>query len=243
MEGDSFDQPRRTWISSYSGEMGGGYSDNSLYGPCLREEAAFLESSIEAFYLGRRRPENLTYFYFYGEGKAFEDLPEYKTSSILLGQFDHAHTPTDSPRTLGIRIRHTYYNQGFDFSELGLPYCLEVKSIKSVITPYLSHQSSKNSKGTLKFSLGKEDFATIQDDNREWKVSATYKKELCSLELKANAFFEKKDYEGRFKRDWNRVVLSNEMMKTSNRGLSLQMKKAGRESFVAYSFAHPGAIL
>ena len=174
VEGESFDQPGMTWIPSYSGEMGGGYSDNPLYGPYLREEAAFLESSIEAFYLGQGKPENFTYFYFYGEGKAFEDLPENKTSSILLGQFDHAHTPTDSPRTLGIRIRHTYYNQGFDFSELGLPYSMEVKSNKSEVTPYLSHQWSQNSKGTLEFSLGKEDFASIQDDNREWKVSLTY---------------------------------------------------------------------
>ena len=235
VEGESFDQPRMTWIPSYSGEMGGGYSDNPLYGPYLREEAAFLESSIEAFYLGQGKPENFTYFYFYGEGKAFEDLPENKTSSILLGQFDHAHTPTDSPRTLGIRIRHTYYNQGFDFSELGLPYSMEVKSNKSEVTPYLSHQWSQNSKGTLEFSLGKEDFASIQDDNQEWKVSSTYKKELHSLELKANAFFEKKDYEDRLKRDWSGAILSNETMKTSKRGLSLQIKKAGTDSFVSSS--------
>ena len=63
VEGESFDQPKMTWIPSYSGEMGGGYSDNPLYGPYLREEAAFLESSIEAFYLGQGKPENFTYFY------------------------------------------------------------------------------------------------------------------------------------------------------------------------------------
>ena len=51
MEGDTFDQPRMTWIPSYSGEMGGSCLDNPLYGPYLGEEATFLESSIEAFYL------------------------------------------------------------------------------------------------------------------------------------------------------------------------------------------------
>ena len=79
------EKPSITWIPSYSGEIGAGYSDNPLYGPYLREEASFLETSVEAFYLAQSKPENFTYFYFFGEGKAFEDLTENKTSGILLG--------------------------------------------------------------------------------------------------------------------------------------------------------------
>ena len=229
------EKPSLTWIPSYSGEFGAGYSDNPLYGPYLREEASFLESSVEAFYLAQSKPENFTYFYFFGEGKVFEDLSENKTSGILLGQFDHAHSPSDSSRTLGLRIRHTYYNQGFDFSELGLPYSMEVKSNKSEVIPYLSHQWSDSAKGTAEFSLGKEDFASIRDDNRDWKVSLTYDGDFRSLELKFNAFLEKKNYKYRLKRKWDGEVLSNETMGTTKRGLSLQLKKFGFESILTSS--------
>ena len=39
------------WVPSYSGEIGIGYSDNPLYGPFVRQDTSFLETSLEAFFI------------------------------------------------------------------------------------------------------------------------------------------------------------------------------------------------
>ena len=154
------------WIPSYTFETGVGFSDNPLYGPFVQEEATFWENSLEGFYLIESQPEFFTYLYLYGEGKMYEELAEQNTNSIYLGQFEHAYTPIESSHTYGFRIRYTYYNQAFDFSELGLP-SFSVTSDKSEIIPYFSHNTSKNLTIIIEILLANEDFKSITDDNED----------------------------------------------------------------------------
>ena len=63
----------------------------------------------------------LTYLYLFGDGKWFEGLSEYDLSGILMAQAEHTYVTDDSAKSFGLRLRHTYYDQAFDFSDLGLP--------------------------------------------------------------------------------------------------------------------------
>ena len=62
------------WISSYSGETGAGYSDNPLYGPFVREDAPYLESSIEAFFLKMEEVVHSVIFIYLGKERFSKDF-------------------------------------------------------------------------------------------------------------------------------------------------------------------------
>ena len=219
------------WLPSYSGDLGVGYSDNPLYGPFLREDSYYIESSLEAFFLRQGRPEHFTYFYLYGEGKGFRDLPEIKSTSILVGQFDHAYSPLDSSTTYGIRLRHVYYNQGFDFSELGLPYSMKMTSNKSEVIPYFSYSWSEEVSGSLEFLVGEEDFAEITDDNQDHKISLSIKGTFDSIDWKLNASVQQKHYRERKKRDQDGSIMSEEKLTTLIKTAGIKLKKLNGHSF------------
>ena len=183
------------WSPSYTFETGVGFSDNPLYGPFVQEEATFWENSLEGFYLIESRPEFFTYLYLYGEGKIYEELPEHSTNSIYLGQFEHAYTPSGSSHTYGFRIRYTYYNQAFDFSELGLPYSLSVTSEKSEIIPYLSRNISNNITVIMEILLANEDVKSITDDNKDVGISLTLKGSPDILNWKFQSEYIEKQYQ------------------------------------------------
>ena len=181
------------WFPSYSGEIGVGYSDNPLYGPYIQNDSSYLESSLEGFFMRQVDPQQFTYFYFYGEGKVFEELPEIQSTSILLGQFDHAYTPGGSTSTYGFRLRHVYYNQGFDFSELGLPYSMKMTSNKSEVIPYLSLELLEDLTSSIEIHAGKEDFAEVTEDNRDYKISFLLKGSSGSIDWQINATGQEKN--------------------------------------------------
>lgn len=213
------------WISSYSGETGAGYSDNPLYGPFIHQEAAYVESSLEAFFLREGDSEYFTYLYLFGEGKAFDALPEHKTSTIILGQFEHAYTPDGSAQSYGFRLRQVYYDQGFDFSELGLPNSMNVRSNKSEFIPYLSKKFSEQLKITIQLAKGLEDFKVITDDNSDTGISLSLDGSTDYLDWKLESEFTEKKYKERPKRNGDGSLLSTESLLTKRMGLSLKLKK------------------
>ena len=183
------------WTPSYTFETGVGFSDNPLYGPFVQDEATFWENSLEGFYQIESQPEFFTYLYLYGEGKIYEELAEHSTNSIYVGQFEHAYTPSGSSHTYGFRISYTYYNQAFDFSELGLPYSLSVTSEKSEIIPYLSRNISNNITVIMEILLANEDFKSITDDNKDVGISLTLKGSPDILNWKFQSEYIEKQYQ------------------------------------------------
>ena len=212
------------WIPSYTFEAGVGFSDNPLYGPFVQEEATFWESSLEGFYLIESQPEFFSYLYLYGEGKMYEELAEQNSNSIYLGQFEHAYTPSQSSHTYGFRIRYTYYNQAFDFSELGLPYSLSVTSDKSEIIPYLSHNITKNLTAIIEILLANEDFKSITDDNEDVGISLTFKGSPAILNWQFQSEYIEKKYQDRSKRDWGGNHMEG-ILKTEKVNLALTLEK------------------
>ena len=217
------EEPESKWISSYSGETGAGYSDNPLYGPFIREDAPYMESSIEAFFLKDGGSGAFSYLYLFGEGKVFEGLPEYKTSSILLGQFDHSINPFQSVVTYGIRFRHTFYDQAFDFSELGLPYRIKVQSNKTECIPYVVYKFSDEIKATLELIGGKEDYRKISDDNQFKAIALALKGSSNFGSWKLATKFYEKNYQDRLKRKSDGSLFSFDSVETKRIQLSIGM--------------------
>lgn len=213
------------WIPSYTLESGIGFSDNPLYGPYTREEANFLENSLEGFFLIQTKPEYFSYLYLYGEGKIYEELTEHKTTSIYLGQFEHAYTPTGSKETYGFRLRHTFYDQGFDFSELGLPYSLSVQSNNSEMYAYLSNKFSDELTTVIEFSLGSENFREITDDNKDKGISVAVKGTPDFLNWTLETEYLQKKYKERSKRNWDAALISGGELETEKLNFSLTTEK------------------
>ena len=213
------------WVPSYTLESGVGFSDNPLYGPFVQQEATYLESSLEGFFLIETKPEFFTYLYLYGEGKLFEELPEQKSTSIYLGQFEHAYTPNDSDQTFGVRLRHTYYDQGFDFSELGLPFSMSVQSNKSEFIPYYSTNLSNELSATIEVITGTEDFKTITDDNKDSGFSIQIKGTPDILNWTLKADYLQKKYEQRLRRNGDASLLTGEMLETEKINYAVTAEK------------------
>jgi hypothetical protein len=230
-------KPNQTWIPSYSGKNGIGYSDNPLYGPFIREDAAYYDSSLEAFFLRDGNPEQFTYAYLFGEGKLFEELPEHESTLILLGQFEHAYTPENSSQTYGIRLRHTYYDQGFDFSDLGLPYSMQIRSHKSECIPYLSQRFSELLTATIELAKGQENFKEVTDDNKEQGVTFSIKGSPNVVDWKLESEIINKEYKERPKRNWDGSLMSNDSLETRKVMISIELEKDFENIIVSYSKA------
>ncbi len=219
--------PKIKWIPAYAIESGIGFSDNPLYGPFIREEAAYWENSLEGFFLIESQPEYSTHLYLYGEGKIFEDLPAHGSTSVFLGQFDHAFTPKGSDQTYGLRLRHTFYDQGFDFSQLGLPYLMSVQSEKSEAIPYFSQILSKSLTIEVEIFGGVEDFKSMAFDNKEEGISLSLQgsPEPTSWSLEAE-YLEKK-YRERPRRAWDASSITGESLAVERTTLSLSIERKG----------------
>jgi len=213
-----------TWSPSYTISTGLGFSDNPLNGPFIKEEASFWENSLESFFLIESQPEFFTYLYFFGEAKIYEELPNNMENSIFLGQFEHAYTPTKSSYTLGFRLRHTHYNQGFDFSDLGLPYSLNIKSDRSEMIPFLTKEIAGNMTATLEILMAQEDFKSITDDNEDQGISLILKGSPDFLNWKFQSDYIEKQYKERARRNWDSSLMEGNL-KTEKVNLALTLEK------------------
>lgn len=217
---------RKKWIPSFSAKLGIGYSDNPMYGPYVREESGYLEMESELFVLRQGSPNYLTYLYLFGDGKWFDGLPEYDLSGILLAQAEHTYVTDDSVNSFGLRLRHTYYDQAFDFSDLGLPYSMQVQSNKSEIIPHLSHRFSDKISAKIEVSGGSERFDDPSENNSdqqlrvglEWQAT-----EKLSLEAKVSG--RSVDYEARGRRESDGTLLPDGELETEKLGLALSIER------------------
>ena len=212
-------------VPSYTFQSGIGFSDNPLYGPYIQQEATYWENSLEGFFLIESKPEFFTYLYLYSEGKVFEELPEQKSTSIYLGQFEHAFTPLGSDQTFGVRYRHIYYDQGFDYSELGFPYSFSVQSNKSEFIPYYSKKLSEEFSATFEILIAEEDFKIIMDDNSVAGLSILLKSTPDLLNWSVQAEYLKKKYQERLRRNWNAAEITGGKLENEKLNLSISAEK------------------
>ncbi|MEC9122709.1 MAG: hypothetical protein VX969_01085, partial [Verrucomicrobiota bacterium] len=208
--------PEKTkWIPSLSYKLGFGYSDNPMYGPYAREESGYLEMESELFVLRQGSSNSLTYLYLFGDGKWFDGLPAFDLSGILLAQAEHTYVTDDSANSFGLRLRHTYYDQAFDFSDLGLPYSMQVQSNKSEVIPHLSHRLSDQVTAKIECSGGSERFDDPSENNSDqqmrmaldWQVT-----EKVNLEAKISG--RSVDYDARRRRASDGTLLPDGKLET-----------------------------
>ena len=138
---------------------------------------------------------------------------------------EHAYTPLKSLYTYGLRVRHIYYDQGFDFSELGLPYTMNVRSNKTEWIPYLSKVFSEQWSASIQFIKGFEDFKVIADDNQDAAVQISIRGTPNLLEWELEGQYSKKQYRERPKRDGDGNQLSTDAMQTEKVEISYELQK------------------
>ena len=216
----------KKWIPSFSYKLGFGYSDNPMYGPYVREESGYLEMESELFVLRQGSSNALTYLYLFGDGKWFDGLPEYDLTGILMAQAEHTYITDDSANFFGLRLRHTYYDQAFDFSDLGLPYSMQVQSNKSEVIPHLSHRFSEKITAKIEVSAGSERFDDPSENNSDQQIRVALDWQATEkLNVEAKVSGRAVDYKGRERRDADGALLPDGKLETEKLGLAFSIER------------------
>jgi dihydroneopterin aldolase len=216
----------RSWLPSVSASVGFGVSDNPMYGPYIREPSTYMEFETESFLLRQVDPDYLSYFYFYGEGKRFLEVDQHKLSGILLVQGEHSYRPKNSPGSGGLKLRHTYYDQAFDFSDLGLPFSMQVQSNKSEIIPHFSYQLTPKIKLSAETAFGIDRYDNPSENNSDQKIQVDLTaKQSEQTTLHARIFHHTIRYDKRRRKDGDGTNLSEGNLKTKKTGVSGSWKK------------------
>jgi hypothetical protein len=217
---------KKKWIPSFSYKLGFGYSDNPMYGPYVREESGYAEMESELFVLRQGSSNALTYLYLFGDGKWFDQLPGYDLSGLLLAQAEHTYVTDDSANSFGLRLRHTYYDQAFDFSDLGLPYSMQIQSNKSEVIPHLSHRFSDQVTTKIEVSGGNERFDDPSENNSDQQIRVALDWQVTKkLSIEGKVSGRAVDYKGRERRESDGTLMPDEKLETEKIGLALTIER------------------
>ena len=217
---------RKKWIPSFSYKLGFGYSDNPMYGPYVREESGYLEMESELFVLRQGSRNLLTYLYLFGDGKRFDGLPEHDLSGILMAQAEHTYLTDDSANSFGLRLRHTYYDQAFDFSDLGLPYSMQVQSNKSEVIPHLSHRFTDKIAAKIEVSAGSERFDDPSENNSDQQLRVAFDWQVTEkVNLESKLLGRSVDYDARRRRASDGSLMTEGKLETEKIGLAFSLER------------------
>ena len=223
----------KSWLPSVSASVGFGVSDNPMYGPYIRESSTYMEFETESFLLRQANPDYLSYFYFYGEGKRFLEVDDHKLSGILLVQGEHSYRPKNSPGSGGLKLRHTYYDQAFDFSDLGLPFSMQVQSNKSEIIPHFGYQITPKIKLSAETAFGIDRYDNPSENNSDQKIQVNLTtKQSEQTTLHAKIFHHTIRYVERKKKDEDGTNLSDGNLRTKKIGISGSWEKQSKNPWL-----------
>ena len=223
----------KSWLPSVSASVGFGVSDNPMYGPYIQESSTYMEFETESFLLRQANPDYLSYFYFYGEGKRFLEVDEHKLSGILLVQGEHSYRPKNSPGSGGLKLRHTYYDQAFDFSDLGLPFSMQVQSNKSEIIPHFGYQLNPKIKLSAETAFGIDRYDNPSENNSDQKIQVNLTaKQSEQTTLHAKIFRHTIRYVERKKKDGDGTNLSDGNLQTKKTGVSGSWEKHSKNPWL-----------
>ena len=222
----------KQWLHSISASTGVGFSDNPMFGPYTRKSSGFAELGLESFVLRQGNPDYLSYLYLYGEGKRFFDLPKNKLSGLVLVQAEHSYKPQDSKFSLGMKGRHIYFDQAFDFSDLGLPFSMQVQSNKSEIIPHLGYRISPHTKFAIEWTRGIEKYDNPSENNQDQKLQSSIEWEYNDdYTWKGKAFYHILEYDERKRKDRDGNNL-NGNLKTSKLGVGIGLERESQLPWV-----------
>lgn len=155
------------WYNSLKLETAVGYADNPLYANYQPQGSAFGFLGIEALSMSQASSVHQLLLYFLGEGKKYTDLRNQDLAGMMIGQIDYSFNPAASSFGYGLRIQHTYFDQGMDFSEIGLPYRMKVVSNRSGIRPRINWQLNESLKSELEVGFEQEVYQSINDTSED----------------------------------------------------------------------------
>jgi dihydroneopterin aldolase len=205
-----------------------------MYGPYVRESSTYIELETESFFLKQSNPDYLSYFYFYGEGKRYLEVNDHKLSGVLLVQGEHSYRPKNSSGSGGVKLRHTYYDQAFDFSDLGLPFSMQVQSNKSEIIPHFSYQLTSKVKLSAETAFGIDRYDNPSENNSDQKIHLDLTaKQSEQTTLHAKIFHHTIRYVERKKKDGDGTNFSEGNLKTKKLGISGSWEKQSKNPWLA----------
>jgi dihydroneopterin aldolase len=223
----------KSWLPSVSASVGFGFSDNPMYGPYIRESSTYMEFETESFLLRQANPDYLSYFYFYGEGKRFMEVDDHKLSGILLLQGEHSYRPKNSSGSGGLKLRHTYYDQAFDFSDLGLPFSMQVQSNKSEIIPHFGYQLTPKIKLSAETTFGTDRYDNPSENNSDQKIQVDLTaKQSEQTTLHAKILHHTIRYIERKRKDGDGTNLPEGNLKTKKTGVSGSWEKRSKNPWL-----------
>jgi dihydroneopterin aldolase len=192
-----------------------------------------MEFEAESFLLRQADPDYLSYFYFYGEGKRFLEVDQHKLSGILLVQGEHSYRPKNSPGSGGLKLRHTYYDQAFDFSDLGLPFSMQVQSNKSEIIPHFGFQLTPKIKLSAETAFGIDRYDNPSENNSDQKIQVNLTaKQSEQTTLHAKIFHHSIRYDERKKKDGDGTNLLEGNLQTKKIGISGSWEKQSKNPWL-----------
>lgn len=174
MELETEPAPSLSWFHSLTLGSGVGYADNPLYANYNATGSAFGFLDLETFSLDQGNPQYDLLIYFFAEGKKFTDLGHEDVSGLALGQIDYSFSPTSSSVAYGLRLQHTYYDQGMDFSELDLPYRMKITSNRSAIHPRIEWHGRNDLSAVLDLGFEQEGYANIEDESMDFQMTLEF---------------------------------------------------------------------
>lgn len=166
------------WYNSLKLETAIGYADNPLYANYQPQGSAFGFLGLEALSMSQASSVHQLLLYFLGEGKKYTDLDDQDLAGMMIGQIDYSFNPAASSFGYGLRIQQTYFDQGMDFSEIGLPYRMKVVSNRSGIRPRINWQLNESLKSELEVGFEQEVYQSINDTSEDLLMAMKLSGEL-----------------------------------------------------------------
>ena len=219
------------WYKFYAFEMGWGYADNPLGAAYNSQSSSFAELNLESFFLNQKNPQHETLLYLFAEGKNFYQLESEKIAGLILSQLDYSFKPLGSKNSYGLRVQHTFFDQGMDFSELGSSSRSKITSNRSEISPYLKWQRKNGEEAKLELKWSKESLKQFADQNSKFGISAALSnKSSDPLTWEVKVFHIVAKYDDRLPKDGAGNPLSGSL-ETKNKGISTKFSSSAVEGW------------
>jgi len=162
------------WYNSLKLETAIGYADNPLYANYQPQGSAFGFLGLEALSMSQASSVHQLLLYFLGEGKKYTDLRDQDLAGMMIGQIDYSFNPASSSFGYGLRIQHTYFDQGMDFSEIRM----KVVSNRSGIRPRINWQLNESLKSELEVGFEQEVYQSNDDTSEDLLMAMKLSGEL-----------------------------------------------------------------
>jgi len=169
--------------------------------------------------------------YLYAEGKNFYELESEEIAGLVLSQFDYSYKPAGESHSYGFHLQHTFFDQGMDFSEIGLPYRTKITSNRTELCPKWEWQGEDGEEGKLELNWSKEKLRQFADRNSRFGISLTLSNKTAKpVKWQTKIFHNLTRYKDRKPKNGSGTDIE-ESLKTKSLGISTKIASAAKNGW------------